>query len=214
MTGFDITTMLPKFLTRDRNGYALAKALQAGMDDFLAAVELGKRLIDDADAMPEWRLDELAWEYNIPYSYTASLEAKRGWVRDAYDLSRLYGTAEGIARYIGAYFDGAQVLEAADYGGSAYHYKVVLTGAQNVADTRWAKMAAEAVQNVRSVLDEMRCELPDIETNAQLYVGAALYGAVEATLTNMEQPDVTSETWLGDENGVLLADENGVGMTE
>lgn len=214
MTGSDIMTMLPKFLTRDRNGYALARALQAGMDDFLAAVELGKRLIDDADAMPEWRLDELAWEYNIPYSYTASLEAKRGWVRDAYDLSRLYGTAEGIARYIGAYFDGAEVTEAADYGGQPYHYKVTLTGVNHVSDTEWAQQAAQTVQNVRSVLDEMRCELPDIETNAQLYVGAALYGAVETTMTNMEQPDVTSETWLGDEDGILLADENGVGLTE
>ena len=214
MTGFDITTMLPKFLTKDRNGYALAKALQAGMDDFIAAVELGKRLIDDADAMPEWRLDELAWEYNIPYSYTASLEAKRGWVRDAYDLSRLYGTAEGIARYIGAYFDGAEGTEAAAYGGQPYHYKVTLTGVNHVGDTEWAQQAAQTVQNVRSVLDEMRCELPDIETNAQLYVGAALYGAVETAMTNIKQPDVMSETWLGDENGILLADENGVGLTE
>ena len=149
----------------------------------------------------------------LPYLYTADIEAKRGLVLDAYDLSRMYGTAAGLAKYLGAYFDSAQVLEAADYGGSAYHFKVKVTDAKSVSDTAWALSAANAIKNVRSVLDEIRCDLEDIETDAQFYAGAALYGAVETTLTNDEQPDVSSESWLGDETGALLSDENGVGLT-
>ena len=175
MMSIDIGALVPKFLMKDRNGRALAKALEAGLNDFLAICRQGVSVLDDADAMPEWRLDELAWEYDIPYLYTADIEAKRGLVLDAYDLSRMYGTAAGLAKYLGAYFDSAQVLEAADYGGSAYHFKVKVTDAKSVSDTAWALSAANAIKNVRSVLDEIRCDLEDIETDAQFYAGAALW---------------------------------------
>lgn len=213
MMNIDIGALVPKFLMKDRNGRALAKALETGLNEFLSVCRQGVSMMDDPDSMPEWRLDELAWEYNIPYSYTADIEAKRGWVRDAYDLSRMYGTAEGIAKYLSAYFGEAQVLEAADYSGSAYHFKVKVNGAKTVADTAWALSAANAIKNVRSVLDEMRCDPPIIQTDAQFYAGAALYGAVDTTLENDEQPDISSESWLGDENGALISDERGVGLT-
>ena len=63
---YDINRIFPRFILQDKNGYAIAKALQAGLDYFLARSKVALDTILDVDEMPEWRLDEIAWEYNIP----------------------------------------------------------------------------------------------------------------------------------------------------
>lgn len=214
MTNVDISRLVPRFIMNDRNGRALAKAIEAGLNDFLGICDQGVKCVSDPENMPEWRLDEMAWEYNIPYDYDADISVKRGWIKDAYALSRLYGTADGIAKYIGTYFEGATVQEAADYNGDPFHFKVILSGVRNVSDANWALAAANAIKNVRSALDEMLCDLPVIETNAAFYAGAALYGAVGMEMINDEQPDIDDIDWIGDESDELLSDERNVGLTD
>ena len=59
MIKFDVTKNVPKFILRDKNGYAIAKAIEAGIQKMNDIVEEGVSYIEDTEAMPEWRLDEL-----------------------------------------------------------------------------------------------------------------------------------------------------------
>ena len=79
----NILHMVPKFLLRDPNGYALAKAIEAAMAYYAERVEAGIDAVTNPDKMPEWRLDEMAWEKGCMYGYDASLEAKRDWIKNA-----------------------------------------------------------------------------------------------------------------------------------
>ena len=100
MITFNICQLWPKFLLRDRDGYAMAKALEAGLNYFLEKCQEGIDLILNVETMPEWRLDEMAWEYNIPYDYSASVTQKREWVRMAIPMYRILGTKEAIKQYL------------------------------------------------------------------------------------------------------------------
>ena len=92
MFELDITKWVPKFILADKNGYALAKAIEAGLQSANDIVSQGVDCITDVDAMPEWRLDEVAWEYNILYDYDADIATKRKWVSDAVQTYAIYGT--------------------------------------------------------------------------------------------------------------------------
>ena len=214
MMDIDIRGLVPRFILRDQNGYAMAKALEAGLNAFLAVAQGGLDTWGNVDKMPEWRLDEMAWEYGIPFDYTADAEVKRAWIRDAWALSRLYGTLDGMRRYLAGYFDGAEVVEAADYSGDPYHFRIDLTGEWNAAKVAWAQAAAEATKNVRSVLDGMRVLVPEIKALHQLYVGLALYGAEMASFGATENPDLDAEGFLVDERGNYLMDERGIALTD
>ena len=92
MMQFDLRRILPRFLLEDKNGYAMAKAIEAGLVKFLSAAKDGLDTLSNVEIMPEWRLDELAWEYNIVYDYDAEIDTKREWIRDAIALTRQIGT--------------------------------------------------------------------------------------------------------------------------
>ena len=83
MISFDIRDIIPAFILADKNGYAMAKAIEAGLKYYVEKSRKGLDIITDVDAMPEWRLDEQAEDYNILYDYNADIEAKRDWVRNA-----------------------------------------------------------------------------------------------------------------------------------
>lgn len=158
MMDFDILALVPKFILNDKDGYAMAKALEAGLKDFLAVCEQGLDTWGNVDTMPEWRLDEMAWEYNCPYDYTAELETKRQWIREALVINRLYGTPEAINRILSGYavYGGGWVEEWFQYGGQPYHFRVFTTDAELMQKkykefTRILGM----VKNVRSVLDNI-----------------------------------------------------------
>lgn len=214
MMDIDVKGLVPRFLWNDKNGHAMCRAIEAGLKDFLAITEAAAGAWGDPDQMPDWRLDEVAWEYNIPYDYTADIAIKREWIRRAYDLSRLYGTKEGVAQYLGAYFSDAQVQEGGEYGGDPFHYRINLYGAWTAEKVAWAINAANTVKNVRSVLDAMTIKTPTIETDARVYAGIALYGIVWRRFPAMEQPDIDAEAWLADESEAYLADERGILLTQ
>ena len=138
---------------RDRNGYAMAKAVDAAMLYFTEKVEAGIKLIDDVDAMPAWRLDELAWELDCLYDYSGTLARKREWIRNALPYSYVYGTPKAIKDYLEGYFGNVTVLEGSGYGLDPYHFMVVMDGTATEEELAWAAKAIERTKNVRSVSD-------------------------------------------------------------
>lgn len=155
MFSFTIEKWIPRFILNDKNGYALAKAIEAALKILNDTAEDGLALIDDYDAMPEWRLDELAWEFNCLYDYQADIELKREWIRNALSMHRLMGTPEAIREFLKAYFDDLVLEENWEYGGDPYHFRVLANGAWSESLKARTLAAIERAKNVRSVLDGM-----------------------------------------------------------
>jgi phage tail-like protein len=145
-----------RFILNDKTGYAMCKALEAGYSIFLKKIEEGLDIVLDPDKMPEWRLDEAAWEYNIPYDYRADVERKREWVRRAIPMYRILGTREGIRQYLEGYFGEIEIQENWEYAGDPFHFRVTVGGEWTPETEAWAVAAIERTKPVRSVLDDFR----------------------------------------------------------
>lgn len=154
MFTFNVSQFVPKFIMADKNGYALAKAIEAGMQIANDTIQAGVKLLYDIDTMPEWRLDELAKEYNlILYDSTQSIEIKRQWIKDANDFFKKFGTPGYLKQYLEAYFDSVQVIEWWEYNGDPYHFKVNVSGAYSEETEAWCIEAINKAKNLRSYLD-------------------------------------------------------------
>lgn len=153
---FDIERLVPRFILRDHNGYALAKAIEAAFQYVAEAAENGLDIILDVDKMPEWRLDELAGELGCLYDYTADVETKRKWIKNAVPLFQAYGTPYGVLQFIASYFDSADLEENWEYDGDPFHFRVTVEGQWTPDKEAWARKAIEISKNVRSVLDSLR----------------------------------------------------------
>ena len=174
MFTFEIARLFPCFILNDKNGYAMAKAIEVGLNYFLEKAQDGLDCVQNVDNMPEWRLDEMAWEYNILYDYTESVETKRKWIKYAVDYYAKYGTAAAIVKYLEGVFDSVTVEEWWQYGGEPYHFRVIVTGEWSEVADEWAKKAIAEVQNVRSVLDNIIFNSGG--TTANVTTGAAAIG--------------------------------------
>lgn len=153
---FDLSWIVPKFIMHDRNGYAIAKAMEAGLKYFLEKSNNGLDILLNVDKMPEWRLDEMAWEMNCLYDETADIEVKREWIRNAIPLYSIWGTKASIAEYLKGYFGEIEVQENWEYEGDPFHFQVTVGGVWTPENEAWARRAIEQDKNVRSVLDEIR----------------------------------------------------------
>lgn len=152
----DIQRLFPQFLLRDKNGYAMAKALQAGLEYFLSKVQEGLDTVLDVDRMPEWRLDEMAWEYNVVYDYTAEVTQKREWIRRALPMYRILGTRQAVLQYLEGYFGEIEIQENWEYGGEAFHFRITVGGEWTPENENWARKAIDATKPVRSLVDGLR----------------------------------------------------------
>lgn len=205
MIQFDIKNLVPHFILEDRDGWAMAKAIEAGMKHFLKVAQTAVDTWGNPDAMPEWRLDEMAWEYNIPYDYTADVEIKREWIRNVFALSKLYGTPDGIVQYMGAYYEDAQLQENWAYNGNPYHFRMVFPDSWTPEKVAWATKTINEVKNVRSVLDSFYFKAKWL---SDLFVGCALY-TYEAGTYSVPAVTMTGD-WYIDELGNMLLDEIGI----
>ena len=184
MFEFDIQRLFPKFILKDKNGYAMAKAIEAGLNYFLEKAQDGLDCVQDVDKMPEWRLDEMAWEYNILYDYSESVETKRKWIKNAVAYYAKYGTAAAIVNYLEGVFDSVTVEEWWEYGGDPCHFRVIVTGEWSAVADEWAKKAIAEVQNVRSVLDNIIFNAGSVTVD--LNIAAAVCGVdIEDTAVMM-----------------------------
>lgn len=155
MIDFRIEQLFPAFLLADKNGYAMAKAIEAGLRYYLSAVQTGLDTLQNVDKMPEWRLDEMAQELNCLYDYNADIEAKRRWIKDATPLFYSYGTPKAIYNFLEGFFDQVELEEYWQYGGEPFHFRVTVSGEWTDANEAWLRRAVAAAKNVRSVLDDI-----------------------------------------------------------
>lgn len=176
MIKFDLTRLWPKFILRDKNGYAMAKALEAGLKYFLDRCQEGLDCVLDPDKMPEWRLDQMAWELNSLYDYTATVEAKREWIKNAIPLYSIWGTPQSMVDYLSGYFDAVELEEYWQYNGDPYHFRVTLTGVWTAENEAWARRAIETAKNVRSVMDTLAAG-----SGATILVSGAIDGVYRFT---------------------------------
>lgn len=153
---FDIGRMLPRFIMNDRNGRALAKAIEHIFQAVADAAERGIEILQDVQKMPEWRLDERANELACLYDFDASIEKKRYWIENATYLYTVYGTPQAIYNFLEGFFQNIQVEEFWEYGGEPFHFRVTVSGGDyNAASIAWAQKAIQNVKNVRSILDDV-----------------------------------------------------------
>lgn len=203
MFTFNVERYVPKFILNDRNGRAIAKAIEAAMQYMNDRLFEGVRIIYDYDVMPEWRLDELAWEYNIPYDYTADVETKRKWVSEAYALSRMIGTKESIIKYMEAFFDSATLEEYWEYGGEPLHFQMSFEGTYTQEKTDWITMVVNKAKSLRSILDKYTFHESmrhDLQTRSAIY--EIIKGTYKVSMENVAELDCYC-----DENGDMLLDE-------
>ena len=91
---FNIERLVPRFLLYDKNGHALAKAIEKCFQLASEAAQRGLDILKDPYKMPEWRLDEMALELNCLYDFNADVEQKRYWITNATKLYQVYGTPQ------------------------------------------------------------------------------------------------------------------------
>ncbi|MBQ7214316.1 MAG: hypothetical protein IJS25_07280 [Bacteroidales bacterium] len=174
MLTFNIEEWVPRFIYNDKNGHAIAKAIEVALRRMNDIVARGLACVTDFDAMPEWRLDELAWETDCVYDYTADIETKREWIKNASRFYLNFGTRTGVTQYLNGAFESASVEEADAYGGEPYHFRVIVTGVWSDEADAWARTAVAATMNARSVLDNIIFNGGG--TELELYTGAAVCG--------------------------------------
>ncbi|MDD2647328.1 MAG: phage tail protein [Eubacteriales bacterium] len=155
MINFHIEQLTPKFLLRNRTARAIAKSIETALTQMCGIVSDGVDIIADVSAMPEWRLDEMAWETNCLYDYEADITNKRVWIRDALPLYRAYGTPVAIVNYLSGFFDDIEVEEWHNYNADPFHFRVTVSGVWTNKTEQWARKAITNAKNVRSVLDDI-----------------------------------------------------------
>ncbi len=81
MTDVLLGHLFPRFLLEDRNGRAMAEAIRAALALLCSTARQGLSTVTDVKSMPEWRLDEMAWELAAAwYDYDAELSTKRAQI--------------------------------------------------------------------------------------------------------------------------------------
>ena len=167
----NIFQIFPRFILEDTDGFAMCKALEAGLNYFLEKCQDGIDLVLNVDKMPEWRLDEMAWELNCLYDYDADPNIKREWIRNAYTNYRKHGTAEGIRQYLAIYFGESAVNEYWEFGGEPGQFNVTVTGLRSDENEAWIRKACAKAKNVRSELNNIIFNGGESEVSP-VYVGA------------------------------------------
>ena len=152
---FNVERLIPRAMLRDKDGYALAKAIERAFEIVDEAAQTGIDIIQDPEKMPEWRLDELAQELGCLYDYSGTLAQKRYWVSEAVNLYAIYGTPQAIMNFLEGVFPTVRVEEDWQMEeGLPYHFTVTVAGGDyGVSKIAWAQKVVERVKNVRSVLD-------------------------------------------------------------
>lgn len=210
MLSFDIERLLPAFLIHDRNGYAMAKAIEAGLKYLCERTSYGTDIIGNIADMPEWRLDEYAWEMGaVWYDSTASVDEKREQAHMLDEVYRKIGTKKALLDAVSSLFgSGSIVDEWFDYGGEPYHYKIRVTNDEATTSRR------EECVRLINIVTGVRCVLDSLQyygssgTTETIYTATRPFGAY--TLVNAKNiyaydentsaeigKSVLGEMWLG-----------------
>lgn len=214
MFKFHIIQHVPGFILRDKNGYALARAIEAAIKYINDRTKDGVDTILNIDEMAEWRLDEMAWELNCLYDFNASIDVKREWIRNAIPMYRIWGTPQATLRYLAGYFEDAEVDESWLYDGDPYHFRVTVGGEWTPENEAWARKAINTAKNVRSVLDSLN---PGCRSIIAIVAEGQVYARFRYPMTGEEnwagRWPIESTIGVVDESGRLAAEVNAINNT-
>lgn len=144
--------LVPKFIRRDRNGYALSKAIAWAVEQLCADIEQADAYLTDPERMPEWALDEFAYNHGMEwYDKMASVEVKRRWVRDADYMRYVIGTKEAVRHLLLGFYNYVSLEEWYQYDGPPFVFRVFVSGDTDEALEEWGKRATNIVKNLRSI---------------------------------------------------------------
>lgn len=155
MIEFAIHQLFPDFMLADKNGYAMARAIERALQIMCETVQTGVDNLQNIDKMPEWRLDEMAWELGCLYDSNANIETKRRWIKDATPLYAALGTPQAVYNFLEGFFEQVELEENWQYAGEPFHFRVTVSGEWNDANEAWMRRAIASAKNVRSVLDDI-----------------------------------------------------------
>lgn len=181
MIDFRIEEMVPGFLLADKNGYAMAKALEALMRAVDAAVGAGIEIIGNTENMPEWRLDELAWEYDMGwYDYRADVASKREQISGLMDYYNRMGTPDAVKKAIEDCFGAGTLEEWFEYSGTPGHFRATTTGeAVGIDNLKKFLAILGAVKPLHTALDTVSYN--GATGTARGYIGTRVTGMYGAT---------------------------------
>ena len=195
MSGFNIERLIPRYLLKDKDGYALSKAIERAFEIVAEAVQAGIDTIQNPEKMPEWRLDELAGELGCLYDYSGTLEQKRYWIANATYLYTMYGTPQAIINFLEGAFSTVEVEESWQYDGDPFHFRIIVSGdGYGPEKIIWAQRVAAQTKNVRSVLDGI-----SVDSSTEIIVSG------EADALNIMYLYTQESLYAGDEYGQELS---------
>lgn len=181
---------LPSSIANDKTVQAICDAIAVKLIEINNQTAL-LLLLPRLDQLSDAFVDELAWQYHVDfYDYSASIDKKRALVSQAIAHHRYKGTPAAVEEVCTAVFQSAQVREWFEYGGSPYHFQVVLIE-EPVPDETIVDNLARAIKvtkNTRSWLDGMSF-YRTINGTQYTGVGAGTHKSVDIYPSEFKMPD-------------------------
>lgn len=144
----------PRLLREDRTGRAILKCMEHGLKELLQAIQSSQKLLYDVRTMPEWRLDELAWEYNVLwYDASADIETKREWILKASEIVPKIGTELAIDALIDAIYGQHEILNYTDFGGVLHSFMLTVSEPKGEYARHWSNAVLKKVLPLRCTFD-------------------------------------------------------------
>lgn len=208
ITKENLLASLPAVLANDDNMAALASAVAEVLAARVGEIERVS-IYSQIDRLPNELLDILANDFKVDWwDYSYSLQEKRNTLRQSWYVHKHMGTPAAVTAALSAIYPDSKVEEWWDYGGKPYHFRLLIPQDTSTLDAvKYATVLSLVAyyKNLRSVLDSVTV-LQRHEHH--LYTGFAVRVGWIVSL-GCEIPAALDVTYMTDETGNLLADENG-----
>ena len=172
----NLLSSLPDVLRNDEDMLALATSIAEILTEHTS--EIGNvSIYSRIDELPEDLLDIMAYDFKVDWwdgNYT--LEEKRDTLKNNWRVHKMLGTKAAVETAISAIYPDTEVLEWWEYGGSPYHFRLLIDATYENVDPEKHQRVLERIEfykNVRSVLDEIEYFA---NGTSPAYVGIAFAG--------------------------------------
>lgn len=206
LSGSRFTDIMPENLAEQTEIQALAYAVGRQVEKLLAYAD-GARTYAAIYAVPEKVLDLLAVELRTPYyDENFSLPTKRALIQETILFYTQMGTPAATEKIVSSIFGRGYIKEWFEYNGEPHHFRVIVENMEAVEKLLGEFLnVLKAVKRLSSWLDSVTV-LQRHEHH--LYTGFAVrVGRIVSV--GCEIPAALDVTYMTDETGNLLADENG-----
>lgn len=206
LSGSRFTDIMPENLAEQTEIQALAYAVGRQVEKLLAYAD-GARTYATIYAVPEKVLDLLAVELRTPYyDENFSLPTKRALIQETILFYTQMGTPAATEKIVSSIFGRGYIKEWFEYNGEPHHFRVIVENMEAVEKLLGEFLnVLRAVKRLSSWLDSVTV-LQRHEHH--LYTGFAVRVGRIVSL-GCEIPAALDVTYMTDETGNLLADENG-----